>query len=182
MPRESKAPPPGPGSRSAGAPSTETAAQALERARLHARRAVGEALAAARALLDAAALGWSGRPSQAHTSLRTIAELLDEQAARFAGGRGAVPAPMLDAMLEALDQEIERWERRATTDPDARAVLRTFLGLREIFWELGLRRDEPEDAKGAAARPRRQASRKGRGKPAGGPRRPGRVQRVDVQG
>ena len=59
----------------------ETAAQALERARAHARCAVAEALATVRALLDAASIGWSGRPSEAHAALRGIAELLDEQAA-----------------------------------------------------------------------------------------------------
>ncbi len=178
MPREPRPP------AASGAP-TETAVQALERARAHARRAVGEALAAARALLDAAAIGWSGRPSEAHAALRAIADLLDEQSARLSEG-GGVPAPMMNAILEALDQEIARWERRATADPDARAVLRTFLGLREILWEFGLRREAKGDAVGEAEaspeRPRRKTTRKGRGKPGRGPRRPGRVQRVDVQG
>ena len=87
MPRE-----PRPPSRSGATPSsratTETASQALERARAHGRRAVAEGLAAVRATLDAAAIGWSGRPSEAHAALRAIAELLDEQSARFAGGEG----------------------------------------------------------------------------------------------
>lgn len=181
MPREPRAPADSGAPVDSGAPA-ETASQALERARVHARRAVGEALAAVRATLDAAAIGWSGRPSEAHAALRAIAELLDEQSARFAEGEGGVPAPMMNAILEALDQEIARWERRASTDPDGRAVLRTFLGLREILWEFGLRRDTKGEAEGSPARPRRKTTRKRRGKPGSGPRRPGRVQRVDVQG
>jgi len=162
-------------------PAPETAAEALARARTHARRAVSEALLAARALLDAAALGASGRPSDAHTALQGIAELLDRQAARFAEGGAGVPASVVAAVLEALDHEIARWERRAGTDPDARAVLRTFLGLREILWEFGLRRGAPPPA--AEERVRTKPSRRRKGpasKP--GPGRPSRVQRVDVQG
>ena len=48
-------------------------------------------------------------------------------------------------MVEALDAEIARWEERAKTDDDARAMLRAYLGLREILWELGVR---PESARG----------------------------------
>ncbi len=160
----------------------ETASQALERARVHAARAMGEALAAARALLDAAAIGWSGRPSEAHTALRGIAEVLDEQSARFAEGAGGVPAAMMSTIVEALDEEIARWEQRASTDPDARAVLRTFLGLREILWEFGLRSDGPGEGETPPQRPRHKPIQTARGKPGSGPRRPGRVQRVDVQG
>jgi len=175
MPSESKRPVP-------PDPPAETAAQALERAGTHARRAWGEALAAARAILDAASLGWSGRPSDAHSSLRGLAELLDEQSARFATGEGAVPASVMNAILEALDQEIERWERQAGEDPDARAVLRTFLGLREILWEFGLRRDSPSRGSGSTSRPRSKPARKNPGELEDKARPPRRVQRVDVQG
>jgi hypothetical protein len=159
----------------------ETAAAALERARSHARRAVGEAIQAARALLDAASLGWSGRPSEAHAALRDLANLLDRQAARFRDGEGAVPASVLEAALEALDQEIARWEGRATSDPEARAVLRTFLGLREILWEFGLRRDAAAPVEGP---PRPTRTRGGRGAAArkAPPSPRGRVQRIDVKG
>ena len=177
----------------------ETAAQALERARVHARCAVAEALATVRALLDAASIGWSGRPSEAHAALRGIAELLDEQAARIQQGQAGVPAPLMNAVLEALDHEIERWEKQATSDPEARAVLRTFLGLREILWEFGLRRDEsprpqraPSAGKAASAGTASRAGkartrgRKAPGKDARAPSPAGRhisrVQRVDVQG
>ena len=162
--------------------SGETASEALERARAHAERALGEALAAARALLDAAAIGWSGRPSEEHAALRGIAEVLDEQSARFGESLGGVPASMVSAIVDALDEEIARWERRAGTDPDARAVLRTFIGLREILWEFGLRGSAPGEAESPPRRSRRKPIQTSRGKPGSGPRRPGRVQRVDVQG
>ncbi|MGH7286571.1 MAG: hypothetical protein ACREI8_00945, partial [Myxococcota bacterium] len=63
---------------------------------------------------------------------------------------------------------IARWEERARQDGEARAVLRAFLGVRELLWEFGIRRpDEP-----AAPRAERRAAKRG------GPR----VQRVRVQG
>jgi hypothetical protein len=182
----------------------ESAAQALERARTHAQRALSEALASVRALLDAASIGWSGKPSEAHAALRGIAELLDEQAARIQTGQAGVPAPVMNAVLEALDHEIERWEKRASTDSEARSVLRTFLGLREILWEFGLRREttaEPEKPtqrtrtasrqtarKAAQKRPAARATRRTpvpdgdttpKSPPAGRVRR---VQRVEVKG
>ena len=67
--------------------------------------------------------------------------------------------------------EIERWEARSARDPDARAVLRAFLGLRELLWELGLRSDakaEPESGNRRDSPPR--PARKAR-----------RVQRFDVE-
>jgi len=71
----------------------------------------------------------------------------------------------------ALDAEIARWEKRAAADGDARAVLRAFLGLRELLWEVGVR-PRPEPAAPPAARGRK-----------AGPDRPqGRVQRVHVEG
>ena len=186
---------------STGPASRETAAQALERAQAHARRALGEALASVRALLDAASIGWSGKPSEAHSALRGIAELLDEQSARIQDGQGAVPAPVMNAVLEALDQEIGRWEKRAASDSEARAVLRTFLGLREILWEFGLRRNvsqEPSNptptqkkastatsaSQGGKVRAtRRNETPNKNPDTASGRRRGGRrVQRVDVRG
>ncbi len=121
-------------------PAPESASQALERARRHGRRAVAEALAALQALVDAATLGWSGMPREAQFALRSLSSLLDEQSQAFRDGGGDVPMPVMTAILDALDQEIGRWEKRASRDPDARAVLRTFLGLREILWEFGFRR------------------------------------------
>jgi hypothetical protein len=191
VPREPGRIPGGPSGARASRPDAtpETAAQALERARGHARRAVGEALASIRALLDAASLGWSGHPSDAHAALRGLSELLEQQSQRFAQGEGAVPAAILEAILAALDHEIVRWETRGQDDADARAVLRTFLGLREILWEFGLRRQEGGgtpasgrgNRRGRSARPQ-PGSASASPKTAETAERPRRVQRVDVQG
>ena len=157
---------------------TESAIDALARARTHARRAVGEALAAAQALLDAASLGWSGQPSDAHAALRGISQVLEEQSRRIREDEAGVPGPVIDALLAALEQEIGRWEKRAERDPDARAVLRTFLGLREILWEFGFRRDQATQSE---TQPEKAAARSTRKRAAGAARR-ARVQRVDVKG
>ena len=159
----------------------ETAAEALSRARLHASRAAGEALAALRALADAASLGWTGRPSDAHAAVRSIAQLLDEQSRRLLEGDAEVPAPVMHAILDALDQEIGRWEKRAERDADARAVLRTFLGLREILWEFGFRRGERPPETAAPKRPARKRARSAGASSQKPPQRRARVQRVDVQ-
>ena len=74
-------------------------------------------------------------------------------------------------LAEALDLEIERWERRAREDPDARAVLRAFLGVRELLWELGIR---PQPKRGAADEAQSPPKRKSKGK------RRRRVERVPV--
>jgi hypothetical protein len=172
---------------SGGAPPPVTVSEALERARRHARAAGVELAATARALLDAASLGVSGQPSDAHAPVAAIATAIDELAAHWADGSSAVPGPVVDAILGALDVEIARWEKQSTDDPDARAVLRTFLGVREILWEFGLRPSaEANSNTGAGARSTRRAgggaarpSRKAHPKPEKPPRR---VQRIEVQG
>ena len=87
--------------------------------------------------------------------------------------------PLVQAIIEALDAEIARWEARSRDDADARAVLRAFLGLREILWEFGMR---PADAERPPPSGPSPESRPGRGRP--GARNPARarVQRVRVQG
>lgn len=149
--------------------------EALAQARAHARRAAAEAARAARALLDAAAIGATGVPAAGHEPLRRAARWLDELAA--GAGDGAWPA----ALGAALDAEIGRWEARSRTDPEARAVLRAFLGVRELLWELGLR--GPGAARGPAperpprdARAAEHAPRPGR---TGGARR---LERVPIDG
>lgn len=153
----------------------ETVQEALGRARLHGRAAAAEALAALRSLLDAAALAASGAPSDTSRVLGPAAALLDDLAAQL-GGEGVLPTRLLAALAEALDSEIARWERRARDDSDARAVLRAFLGLRELLWELGVRPGGKTGATGAAPSP----GERSRG-PRPQPRRP-RVQRVRVEG
>ena len=155
-------------------------AEALARARQHARSAASESVSAVHALLDAAALASSGLPSDASRLLAPIAQLLESLAQALAPDSAAVSAPLLTALAEALDAEIARWEARARDDAEARAVLRAFLGVRELLWELGLRRPGPAQERPGAA--------SGSSGPVQGPhaprpvRRRPRVQRVPVQG
>jgi hypothetical protein len=150
-----------------GAAPPETAAEALARARRHGRAALAEALQAVVALLDAASLASTGVPAEAHRSLSLAAKALAGAASGLAPDADSALA---QALAGALDAEIARWEPRADDDPEARAVLRAFLGLRELLWELGVRRTPataPERGAQRAAEPVR--------------RRP-RVERVHVQG
>lgn len=148
-----------------------TAQEALARARRHARAAAAEALAALRALLDAATLSTSGEGAANHRLLAPAAALL-EDLMRGLDPRGAgADAQLLGAVADALDEEVARWEARARDDADARAVLRTLLGLREILWELGVRPKTPPPG------PRSPRPGAPQARPA-----PRRVQRVQVDG
>ncbi len=150
----------------------ESALEALERARQHGRTAAAEALCALRALLDAASLATTGAPAEAHRGLSVVARTLEDVAGAFGEGEGA---SLLRAVVDALDAEIGRWEERAVQDPDARAVLRAYLGLRELLWELGVRRPA---SSGASEKPRaaRTAPR------AESLRRRAAIQRVPLEG
>jgi len=156
------------------------AAEALARARQHARSAASEALAAVYALLDAAALATSGLPSEANGMLAPIARLLAGLSDGLAPDADVMSAPLLTALADALDAEIARWETRARDDAEARAVLRAFLGVRELLWELGLRRREP--ATGAHDAGPRAAGPDAGARAPQPVRRRARVQRVPVQG
>jgi len=142
-----------PGARAAR-PAPHRLEEALRQALGHARAAAGEAALAARALLDAASLGATGVPADGHEALRGALRWLEALAASAGGAEGR---RWLDALGAALDGEIARWESRSQADPEARGVLRAFLGLRELLWELGLRAAPPEppgEAAARAARPR----------------------------
>jgi hypothetical protein len=155
----------------------ETVGQALERARRHGRAAAGELLATVRALLDAASIAAGAGTSSDNRLLAPLAQLLEELEKGLSGDP-AEGTHVLDAVAGALDVEIARWETRARDDPEARAVLRAFLGVREILWEFGIRRAGNPD--GGPERP------DPGGSPGGGSksrRRNGpRVQRVPVEG
>jgi len=152
---------------------TESIADALERARRHSQVALSEGVAAASALLDAASLSVSGGPAVANRSLSELARTLEQVSDVLAGKPGAVMPGPVRPLLDALDAEIRRWESRSKGDPDARAVLRAFLGLREVLWEIGLRPDEESPS------PPEQDEGRGRRRENPPPRRP-RVQRVEV--
>lgn len=113
---------------------------ALRRARDHLRNAVAEGIEAGRALLDAASLATSGALAADHPTFASADRWLHQASRGLATGSGDTHA-LIDAIAEALDAEIERWEVRATQDAEARAVLRAFLGVRELLWELGVRRE-----------------------------------------
>jgi len=140
-------------------PAPASVEEAIARAREHGRLALAEAAAAARCLLDAAALATTGAPSEAHAGLRRAADWLarGESLARDASGRRA--QRWMQEVAGALDAEIARWEASSRDDPEARAVLRAFLGVREILWEIGLR---PQAAGGGAQRGDAERSSSGR--------------------
>jgi hypothetical protein len=143
---------------------------ALARARRHAKSAVSEALEAVRALLDAASLATSGARADANPMFAAADRWFSRASRGWAAG-GALTDELGASIAAALDDEIARWELRARGDDDARPVLRAFLGLRELLWELGVRAP-----RGSAAAARADA-------PASEQRdAPRRVERVAVQG
>ncbi len=179
------------------APPPRSADEAMARARQHGLAAVAEGALALRALVDAASLAATGAPADAHAAIAGASAWLDQIAAQLQAGAGRSGAPWLDAVAHVLDAEIERWETRGRDDPEARAVLRAFLGVREILWEFGLRpahseRSEPEACKPSpGAGTRSSASSREQtpldSRPSGiarpSPREPRvRIQRVPVKG
>lgn len=154
--------------------------EALARARCHAKNAVAEALAALGALLDAASLAATGVPADVHPMFAGSARRVRAWS-RALAEEGALGGELGAALADALDAEIGRWEERARHDADARAVLRAFLGLREILWELGVRPAPHGDETPHGDGPDDDAPDEGPRDAAGGRRRR-RVERVPVQG
>ncbi len=116
----------------------ESVEEAMRRARQHARAAAAELAAAISALLDAGSLLASGRVA-ADTPFAPLQHGLVELRRRVEPGSVRDGASLLRSVADALDAEIERWETRSRSDPEARTVLRAFLGVRELLWELGVR-------------------------------------------
>jgi hypothetical protein len=160
-------------------PPPETLGEALARARQHGRAAAAEALAMVRALIDAASLVASGRPSEASRLLSPLAKLLEALGDDLGHVADDGSSQILDSIARAIDEEIALWEERARDDTEARTVLRAFLGLREILWEFGFRHSG--GAEGADSeeppRPSSSASRRTAAKSRGA-----RIQRVPIQG
>jgi hypothetical protein len=165
--------------RQAGTAPPESAAEAIARARRHAQSAIAEALAAVRALLDASSLALSGKASASNALLNPIARILEGLRAEFDGAAATAEATaLLRSIAEALDAEVARWQARAESDPEARAVLRAFLGLRELLWEFGIRREtDANESERGSPRAARKAGRANSKR-----RKPPRVQRVTVEG
>ncbi|MBW2715345.1 MAG: hypothetical protein JRD03_04680 [Deltaproteobacteria bacterium] len=165
--------------RGGGGKNPERVSEAVARARRHAHNAIAEALASVGALLDASSLATTGEAASGNALLGPIAQILKGLRAEFDGNAttGEV-ADLLRSIVDALDAEIARWETRAETDPDARAVLRAFLGLRELLWEFGIRREPDADENGGKST--HTARKKGRSTSA--KRKEPRVQRVTIEG
>jgi hypothetical protein len=124
--------------------------EALARARWHVRAAIAEALLALRALLDALSCATHGGPAGARQVLTRAAASLDMLSDALASGDRIAEPALVHALADALDAEIVRWETRARDDEEARAVLRAFLGLRELLWELGVRPARGERSRAAS--------------------------------
>ena len=142
--------------------------QAIERARVHVGNAARESVAAIAAILEAGGRASGLDPAQTERLAAEVARRFEAQVGRLREG-ALFPAGLARPLEEALAREIERWEARSERDPDARAVLRAFLGLRELLWELGLRSEKPDAAR-EAARPEKRSEPSAR-----------RVQRFDVE-
>ena len=164
--------------------------EALVLARQHTQAALAEALAATRALLDAASIALSGEASDTHRTLGQLARGIDAWQAALSSRAGRLPLPLSRAILDALDAEIARWEGHSREDADARAVLRAFLSMREILWEFGLRRADTSAPRAPASEAHAHASEApeplaSEGRQRGAIKRAGRgrrVERIRVQG
>ncbi|MAG32991.1 MAG: hypothetical protein CL908_19105 [Deltaproteobacteria bacterium] len=156
---------------------TRSSDEALTRARHHLRQATLEGLEAARALLEAALQSTSLRGVIDDSLAATLAHSLEDMiAALRASSAFIVPQDLAAPLLRALDAEIAKWEQRSKTDTEARPVLRTFLGLRELLWEFGLRREDEPKAPGSED-PKAPSEPPGRRRQAEAPR----VQRFPIE-
>jgi hypothetical protein len=158
-----------------------TTAEALAEARMHAQRAAAEGAAALRALLDAATLAARGEPANVGR-LAPLAQALEQVSGWLHPEGDQSGDAVLRALADGLDAEIARWEARSKEDPEARSVLRAFLAVREVLFEMSARfaaprKDEPATPPSPGAdtdeRPQRPARKQ---------RARRRVERVAVEG
>jgi len=156
-----------------------TPAEALAEARLHAQRAAAESAAVLRALLDAATLAAQGEPAAAGR-LAPLAEALERIAAWLHPEGDQSGDAVLRALADGLDAEIARWEAKSREDPEARSVLRAFLAVREVLFEMSTRFAAPRKEEPEAAAPSDTEERSPRPTRSRRPRR--RVERVAVEG
>ena len=133
----------------------QTVDEALARARTHGRRAASEAVAALQALIEAGAL--TQGPLADEGQLATLRHALQRAQVWLDPEGGRDPAEVLAGITQVLDEEVLRWEARSREEPEARAILRAFLAVREVLWELSAREGgKPEsDAAPAPSAPRR---------------------------
>jgi hypothetical protein len=154
-----------------------TAAEALAEARRHGQRAAAECALALRALLDAATLAARGEPASAGR-LAPLAEALERASGWLGEGGEPGGASVLRALADGLDAEIARWEAKSREDPEARSVLRAFLAVREVVFEMSTRFGAPREREPAEPEPPADTERR-----SARPRRARRrVERVAVEG
>lgn len=161
---------------------------AMARARGHLRASTIESLEAARALIEAARHAADASPPAPDSLAGDLDAALDAWIEALRSGRRlSLPPRLALPLLRALEREIERWQARSHRDGDARVVLRAFLGLRELLWELGVRgatatgRAAPPD-RGARAKRAAGAPPKSATEVREAPSAAERVQRFDVEG
>jgi hypothetical protein len=157
-----------------------TAAEALAEARRHGQRAAAECALALRALLDAATLVARGEPA-ASGRFAPLADALERVSAWLGEGGDRSGEAVLRALADGLDAEIARWEAKSREDPEARSVLRAFLAVREVLFEMSTRFGGAREREPAAPEP--PADTEQRSTRTTRPRRARRrVERVAVEG
>jgi hypothetical protein len=140
---------------------TDSVERALERARDHARVAVSESIRSLRAFVEAVALAFGDDLEGTTASVFTsITKQLDDLETVLSGGNSEDWRPLFQMVMDAVDAEVQRWEARSKTDPNARTVLRAYLSFRELLWEVGARGQKSGTSREcqarAAARPGKQ--------------------------
>lgn len=162
-----------------------TPEEALAKAMQHARSAISETLQALGHLIDATALASTDQNSNAREWLDMAQRALGSLGSALDERPKSSDAHAVDAVLDALDQEIQRWQTQAESSPEARAVLRAYLGLREILWEFGFRRSPKKTQTKQSTQKRGNTSKENTNNQhkAKNPTRPkrGRVQRIPVE-
>mgnify|MGYP005838151535 CR=1 FL=1 len=135
--------------------------ETVARAREHLLSAWTEGVEAARSLFEAAGIATERTEPTAGSATRSSAPpetdplragLDDLVGALRRAGLLQPPPAMMQSLSEALEHEVRRWETRSRTDPEARLVLRAFLVLRELSWELAKGHRTPEEGGEAAPR------------------------------
>lgn len=120
--------------------------EALRRARTHLRNSTLEGLEATRALLEAATHASGLTTNSADSMVGQLQGQLEDLISALRNNASFVmPRALAEPLEAAVDAEIKRWEERSRTDPDARLVLRAFLGMRELLWEFSTRSDGARD-------------------------------------
>jgi hypothetical protein len=117
--------------------------EALQRVRKHLRNSTLEGAQAISALIEATMHASDLKSVAADSMIGQIQQQLEDWITVLEGGSSfSMPRALTEPLVAAVDAEIKRWERRSQTDPDARLVLRAFLRMRELLWEIGMRSPE----------------------------------------